>query len=74
MSELEGRGAAWTERGTSEGRRQVKGEGEVGGAPEASGGHRMSELEGRGAAWTERGTSEGRRRLEASRKRAGDTA
>jgi oligopeptide/dipeptide ABC transporter ATP-binding protein len=42
MSEMEGRGAAWTERGTSEGRRQVKGEGEVGGAPEASGGHRMS--------------------------------
>jgi hypothetical protein len=43
MSELKGRGAAWTEergslRLSDEGRRcQVKGEGEAGGAPEASG-------------------------------------
>jgi nicotinate-nucleotide pyrophosphorylase (carboxylating) len=45
MSEPEGCGAAWTEeRGTSEeGRRQVKGEGEAGGAPEASGRQGMSE-------------------------------
>src|SRR6266446_4772513 len=45
MSELEGRGAAWTEeRGTSdEGRRPVKGNGEVGGAPEASGRQGMTE-------------------------------
>ena len=45
MSELKGRGAAWTEeRGTSdEGRRSVKGDGEAGGAPEASGGHRMTQ-------------------------------
>jgi epsilon-lactone hydrolase len=39
MSEPEGRGDAWTEeRGRSdEGRRRVKGDGEAGGAPEASG-------------------------------------
>jgi hypothetical protein len=38
----------------------VKGEGEAGGALQASGRHRMSEPEGRGAAWTEeRATSEG---------------
>ena len=51
------------ERATREGD-AVKGNGEVGGAPEASGRH-MSEPEGRGVAWTEeRGTSdEGRRRV-----------
>jgi hypothetical protein len=43
MSELEGRRAAWTEeRGTSdEGRRRSEGGWEAGGAPEASGEHRM---------------------------------
>src|SRR5260370_97403 len=48
MSKPKGRGAAWTdERGTSEeGRRGVKGDGEVGGAPEASGRQSTSE-EGR---------------------------
>jgi len=44
MSEPKGRGVAWTEeRGTSdEGRRRVKGDGEAGGAPQASGGHGMN--------------------------------
>ena len=47
MSELEGRGVAWTEeRGTSdEGRRPVKGDGEVGGALEAGGRHSMDEYD-----------------------------
>jgi branched-chain amino acid transport system ATP-binding protein len=53
MSEPQGRGAAWTEeRGTSdEGRRRVKGDGEVGGALEASG--RQSAPEASGAALLE---------------------
>src|SRR5262245_60982422 len=48
MTELEGRGVAWGEerrrrRGTSdEGRRRVKGEGEAGGAQEASGRRAMT--------------------------------
>ncbi len=72
MSELEGRGAAWTEeRGTSEpeGRgaawTEERGTSDEGrrrliGAPEASGRQSTSD--------------EGRRRLKAPRRRAGDTA